>query len=121
MFKPIDFTVDCQIVQGVTIGLRCLNGKHVDIRVRSTGGFTSWLMGVPFEDFCQGIRLLKANCDFEVHTLRCPFCAEWTQFGGLTLAHGSGQIDVSCSRSEAANFLEFCEDFISEVRDAQAA
>lgn len=123
-FKPIDGKYEHCIARGVYCHLRCRNGKTVDISVSCYDGFTAWLHDIPFEDFCQGIRLLKANTDFEVHTLRCPFCAEWTPYGGMTLSHKNGCIEISCDRAHAQLFVEYAEDFIREVKeqiDAKAA
>lgn len=116
-FKPIDGKYEHCIARGVYCHLRCRNGKTVDISVSCYDGFKAWLMGVPFEDFCTGIRNLKANTDFEVHTLRCPFCAEWTPYGGMTLAYHDGCIEVCCDRARAQLFLEYAEDFIQEVKE----
>lgn len=115
-FKPVDHKVELQISQGIYMKCRTYTGKHVSIRCR-VGGFSAWLHDIPFEHFCQGIRILKANTDFEVHTLRCPFCAEWTPYGGMTLAHHDGCIEVCCDRARAQLFLEYAEDFIQEVKE----
>lgn len=122
-FKPVDHKRKVQITQGIYLKCRSFTGETVSICC-GVAGFTAWLHDIPFEDFCQGIRLLKANTDFEVHTLRCPFCAEWTPYGGMTLAHNKGCIEISCDRAHAQLFIEYAEDFIREVKeqiDAQAA
>lgn len=122
-FKPVDHKHKVQITQGIYLKCRSFTGKHVTICC-SVAGFTAWLHDIPFENFCQGIQVLKANINFEIHTLRCPFCAEWTPYGGMTFVLQDGCIEVNCDRDHAQAFLEYAEDFIREVKeriDAQAA
>lgn len=122
-FKPVNHKHKVQITQETYLKCCSFTGKHVSICC-CVAGFTAWLHDIPFEDFRQGIQQLKANTDFEVHTLRCPFCAEWTPYGGMTLSHKNGCIEISCDRAHAQLFVEYAEDFIREVKeqiDAQAA
>ena len=116
-FKPIDGKYERGIARGVYCHLRCRDGKTVDISVSSYDGFKAWLMDIPFEDFCLGIRNLKANTEGEINTVRSQFVAEWS----LT---DCGQIDVSVGHSGALSLVEYAEGFINEVKeqiDAQAA
>lgn len=119
-FKPIDGKYERLIVRNVYCHLRCRNGKTVDY-----DGFKAWLMGVPFEDFCTGIRNLKANTEGSINTVRSQFVAEWSLTDcGLVLAYKGGQIDVSAGHYGAMVLVEYAEDFIREVKeqiDAQAA
>lgn len=124
-FKPIDGKYERLIVRNVYCHLRCRNGKTVDISVSCYDGFKAWLMGVPFEDFCTGIRNLKANTEGSINTVRSQFVAEWslTDFG-LVLAYKGGQIDVSTGHAGALSLVEYAEGFINEVKeqiDAKAA
>lgn len=124
-FKPIDGKYERLIVRNVYCHLRCRNGKTVDISVSCYDGFKAWLMDVPFEDFCTGIRNLKANTEGSINTVRSQFVAEWSLTDcGLVLAYKGGQIDVSAGHYGAMVLVEYAEDFISEVKeqiDAQAA
>lgn len=124
-FKPIDGKYERLIVRNVYCHLRCRNGKTVDISVSCYDGFKAWLMGVPFEDFCTGIRNLKANTEGSINTVRSQFVAEWSLTDcGLVLAYKGGQIDVSTSHAGALSLVEYAEGFINEVKeqiDAKAA
>lgn len=124
-FKPIDGKYERLIVRNVYCHLRCRNGKTVDISVSCYDGFKAWLMGVPFEDFCTGIRNLKANTEGSINTVRSQFVAEWSLTDcGLVLAYKGGQIDVSAGHYGAMVLVEYAEEFIAEVKeqiDAQAA
>lgn len=124
-FKPIDGKYERLIVRNVYFHLRCRNGKTVDICVSCYDGFKAWLMGVPFEDFCTGIRNLKANTEGSINTVRSQFVAEWSLTDcGLVLAYKGGQIDLSSGRAGALSLVEYAEGFINEVKeqiDAQAA
>lgn len=124
-FKPIDGKYERGIARGVYCHLRCRNGKTVDISVSSYDGFKAWLMDIPFEDFCLGIRNLKANTEGTINAVRCQFVAEWSLTDcGLVLAYKGGQIDVSAGHSGALSLVEYAEGFINEVKeqiDAQAA
>lgn len=122
-FKPVNHKHKVQITQGTYLKCCSFTGKHVSICC-CVAGFTALMPDIPFEDFCHGIRLLKANTNFEVHTLRCPFCAEWTPYGGMTLSYKNGRIEISCDRAHAQLFVEYAEEFIAEVKeqiDAQVA
>ena len=124
-FKPIDGKYERGIARGVYCHLRCRNGKTVDISVSSYDGFKAWLMDITFEDFCTGIRNLKANTEGEINTVRSQFVAEWSLTDcGLVLAYKGGQIEVSAGHSVALSLVEYAEGFINEVKahiDAQAA
>lgn len=124
-FKPIDGKYERGIARGVYCHLRCRDGKTVDISVSSYDGFKAWLMDITFEDFCTGIRNLKANTEGEINTVRSQFVAEWSLTDcGLVLAYKSGQIDVSAGHSGALSLVEYAEGFINEVKeqiDAQVA
>lgn len=124
-FKPVESTYGYAIVRGVYFNLRCHNGKTVDVSVTNFDGFKAWLMGIPFEDFCTGIRNLKANTEGTINAVRCQFVAEWSLTDcGLVLAYKSGQIDVSAGHSGALSLVEYAEGFINEVKeqiDAQVA
>lgn len=124
-FKPIDGKYERCIERNVYCHLRCRNGKTVDISVSSYDGFKAWLMDITFEDFCTGIRNLKANTEGEINTVRSQFVAEWSLTDcGLVLAYKSGQIDVSAGHSGALSLVEYAEGFINEVKeqiDAQVA
>lgn len=125
LFKPIDGKYERLIVRNVYCHLRCRNGKTVDISVSCYDGFKAWLMGVPFEDFCTGIRNLKANTEGTINAVRCQFVAEWSLTDcGLVLAYKGGQIDVSTDPAGALSLVEYAEGFINEVKeqiDAKAA
>lgn len=117
-FKPIDGKYERSISRGGYCHLRCRNGKTVDISVSSYYGFKAWLMDIPFEDFCQGIRNLKANTEGEINTVRNQFVAEWSLTDyGLVLAYKGGQIDLSSGRAGALALVEYAEEFINEVKE----
>lgn len=117
-FKPIDGKYERSISRGGYCHLRCRNGKTVDISVSSYYGFKAWLMDIPFEDFCQGIRNLKANTEGEINTVRSQFVAEWSLTDyGLVLAYKGGQIDLSSGRAGALALVEYAEEFINEVKE----
>ena len=117
-FKPIDGKYERLIVRNVYCHLRCRNGETVDISVSCYDGFKAWLMGVPFEDFCTGIRNLKANTEGSINTFRSQFVAEWSLTDcGLVLAYKGGQIDLSSGRAGALALVEYAEDFIREVKE----
>lgn len=124
-FKPIDGKYERGIARGVYCHLRCRNGKTVDISVSCYDGFKAWLMGIPFEDFCTGIRNLKANTEGTINAVRCQFVAEWSLTDcGLVLAYKGGEISLSSGRAGALALVEYAEEFIAEVKeqiDAQAA
>lgn len=113
------------IAKGILCQLYCRQTKTIDISVTNLDGFKAWLMDIPFEDFCQGIRNLKANTEGEINTVRSQFVAEWSLTDyGLVLAYKGGQIDLSSGRAGALALVEYAEDFIREVKeriDAQAA
>lgn len=117
-FKPIDGKYERLIVRNVYCHLRCRNGKTVDISVSCYDGFKAWLMGIPFEDFCTGIRNLKANTEGSINTVMCKFVAEWSVMdSGLVLAYKGGQIDLSSGRAGALVLVEYAEGFIAEVKE----
>lgn len=117
-FKPIDGKYERGIARGVYCHLRCRDGKTVDISVSSYDGFKAWLMGIPFEDFCTGIRNLKANTEGSINTVRGQFVAEWSLIGcSLVLAYKGGQIDVSAGHAGALDLVGYAEGFISEVKE----
>ena len=117
-FMPIDGKYERSISRGGYCHLRCRNGKTVDISVSSYYGFKAWLMDIPFEDFCQGIRNLKANTEGEINTVRSQFVAEWSLTDyGLVLAYKGGQIDLSSGRAGALALVEYAEEFINEVKE----
>lgn len=121
-FKPIDSKYERLIVRNVYCHLRCRDGKTVDISVSSYDGFKAWLMDIPFEDFCTGIRNLKANTEGSINTVRSQFVAEWSLTDcGLVLAYKGGQIDVSAGHAGALSLVEYAKSFIKEVRNAQVA
>ena len=117
-FKPVESTYGYAIVRGVYFNLRCHNGKTVDVSVTNFDGFKAWLMDVPFEDFCTGIRNLKANTEGSINTVRGQFVAEWSLIGcSLVLAYKGGQIDVSAGHAGALDLVGYAEGFICEVKE----
>lgn len=117
-FKPIDGKYKCGIARNVYCYLRCRNGKTIDVSIWSSDGFKAWLMDVPFEDFCTGIRNLKANTEGSINTVRGQFVAEWSLIGcSLVLAYKGGQIDVSAGHAGALDLVGYAEGFISEVKE----
>ena len=123
-FKPVNHKHKVQIAQSIYLKCRSFTGKNVSICC-CVAGFTTWLHDIPFEDFCLGIRNLKANTEGEINTVRNQLVAEWSLTDcGLVLAYKGGQIDVSAGHSGALSLVEYAEGFINEVKeqiDAQAA
>lgn len=110
-FKPIEPKSGKQIGCSV-IRLCCLDGRNVNVHIKK-GALSAFLFDLNFDDFVIDIRRI------EQRKILSPYkYLSFSKYEGLTVQSGTKNLVVqSLSAEELKDFLDYANDFITEVKE----
>lgn len=122
-FKPIDWKKDGDWIayDGPCFELRCLNGKHVDIKFE--GDYTAFVFDIRLDEFKSSVSWLR-KCLKSRFPYQPGHVFDWDEHEGLTITKGGTMLRFSTNQDFLQGFIDRACNFLRQVKehqDAQAA